>query len=672
MEEQLELVMRARDQMSGAVRSATRNVQTGTRRASRAMAGLGRASRAASTVVVGSLGAIKAAFTALIGIVGKLMATLAPLLAIFAAGFTVVGAISSFRSLRDELDDLDKMAIRTHISVEELSKIDFMAGLAGTDLNRVLRSMERLNRQAVRGHRVFEQLNVSVRETNGQMKDAQTLFYEVGRAIADIEDPAERAGMAMEAFGSSGTQLLPLLLSDMEAAREEAEALGLVLTTQAATGAAELGDAYARFGGALRGIQLQIQTKLMPTLAALFNALAYQIAENRDLVISAIRAVSPSLEGVISTVAVLGRIVIVLRSAMVDLWHGMRVMGALALETATHVETFRLRLRQLWLQGREMLGGQEAGAELRAIEWQIKTLDRIAGGLEGRFKRIKDEARDAPGLFTGDYYEAIENLREFERDVLEAIQKISVGQELAAVPDKKVAEELSRIRSILEGIGETFDGVKQGFIEGLELMAITAMDIAPKIQNALVGAFNRIEGAAVDSMEAFISGSKSAGEALREFGRAFVQTLIRMIAQMLVAIPIAILFNVLTGGSLAAMGATTTAAQIAQASALGRGATSGMEEEFADGGVVRRPTRALIGEAGPEAVVPLPNGRSIPVEDRRKGGGSPEEVNITFQVQALDAQGVDSLLLQRRELFKDIIAEAMSRDLGFRQTVRSV
>jgi hypothetical protein len=36
--------------------------------------------------------------------------------------------------------------------------------------------------------------------------------------------------------------------------------------------------------------------------------------------------------------------------------------------------------------------------------------------------------------------------------------------------------------------------------------------------------------------------------------------------------------------------------------------------KFAVGGMVNQPTRALIGEAGPEAIVPLPNGRSIPVE----------------------------------------------------------
>ena len=45
-----------------------------------------------------------------------------------------------------------------------------------------------------------------------------------------------------------------------------------------------------------------------------------------------------------------------------------------------------------------------------------------------------------------------------------------------------------------------------------------------------------------------------------------------------------------------------------------------VDKELAIGGVVRGPTRALIGEAGPEAVVPLSGGRSIPVVIQGPGG----------------------------------------------------
>ncbi|HEY9629374.1 MAG TPA: tape measure protein [Coleofasciculaceae cyanobacterium] len=56
--------------------------------------------------------------------------------------------------------------------------------------------------------------------------------------------------------------------------------------------------------------------------------------------------------------------------------------------------------------------------------------------------------------------------------------------------------------------------------------------------------------------------------------------------------------------------------------------------KFADGGLVNKSTLAMIGEgAHPEAIVPLPNGRSIGVELKgNKGGGGDVNTNITVHV----------------------------------------
>ena len=55
--------------------------------------------------------------------------------------------------------------------------------------------------------------------------------------------------------------------------------------------------------------------------------------------------------------------------------------------------------------------------------------------------------------------------------------------------------------------------------------------------------------------------------------------------------------------------------------------------QFANGGIVTRPTTALIGEGGMnEAVVPLPNGKAIPV-DFKKGTGGDVNTSITVNVE---------------------------------------
>jgi phage-related minor tail protein len=60
--------------------------------------------------------------------------------------------------------------------------------------------------------------------------------------------------------------------------------------------------------------------------------------------------------------------------------------------------------------------------------------------------------------------------------------------------------------------------------------------------------------------------------------------------------------------------------------------TGGVQKEFASGGIVTSPTRALIGEAGPEVVLPLtrdPASGMMGVISRGGGGMSPV-VNISI------------------------------------------
>jgi len=74
---------------------------------------------------------------------------------------------------------------------------------------------------------------------------------------------------------------------------------------------------------------------------------------------------------------------------------------------------------------------------------------------------------------------------------------------------------------------------------------------------------------------------------------------------------------------------------------------------FAQGGVVNRPTFTLSGEAGPEAFVPLPDGRTIPVSindgqgilgPRGGGRGGDTYVSNVYNVDTLDSQSFEDAL----------------------------
>lgn len=83
----------------------------------------------------------------------------------------------------------------------------------------------------------------------------------------------------------------------------------------------------------------------------------------------------------------------------------------------------------------------------------------------------------------------------------------------------------------------------------------------------------------------------------------------------------------------------------------------GMMFPMAEGGIVTGPTPALIGEAGPEAVIPL-SGGAVPV--RFEGGGKSEN-NITV-ICAIDRENIESIATETIGKRGDIVVAHVSRD----------
>jgi hypothetical protein len=86
---------------------------------------------------------------------------------------------------------------------------------------------------------------------------------------------------------------------------------------------------------------------------------------------------------------------------------------------------------------------------------------------------------------------------------------------------------------------------------------------------------------------------------------------------------------------------------------------------YAYGGVTTGPS--LAGEAGPEAVVPLPGSRSIPVRFQGGGGG-----NVTYIIQAIDTQSFAAALAGNKATIHRMVTEGLGADTQLRAAVRAV
>lgn len=98
--------------------------------------------------------------------------------------------------------------------------------------------------------------------------------------------------------------------------------------------------------------------------------------------------------------------------------------------------------------------------------------------------------------------------------------------------------------------------------------------------------------------------------------------------------------------------------------AKGLAFNSGSVMKYALGGLIDRPTMfgttsgiAIAGEAGTEAIMPLSRGRNGELGVNAEGMG---DVSITFNITAVDAQGIDELLVERKQFITNMVRSAVA------------
>lgn len=237
--------------------------------------------------------------------------------AVAAAGTAALGALGAMaKGFADAGSAIADMSARTGLAAEELSGLAYAANMTGASIDDVERA-------------------VRFMQKNGLSAADLPKFAD---ELAAIQDPAERTRYAIEKFGKAGVALIPMLSdgsSGLNKFRAEAQRLGLVMSTEDAAAADELGDAIDRVTGSVKGIVMQIGAALAPLLTDLagrITAVVGRVVEfvrnNRSLVVT-IAAVAAGVTVVGTAVAALGGVIAAAGFAMTGLASAVGVVGAI-------------------------------------------------------------------------------------------------------------------------------------------------------------------------------------------------------------------------------------------------------------------------------------------------------------------------------------------------------
>lgn len=214
-------------------------------------------------------------------------------------------------------DNLDTLAQKTGFTVEELQKMQYASALVDVDFNTMTSSMSKLTKNMANGSDAFGKLGISVKdEMTGQLRDANTVWYETLWALSKVQNETERDALAMEIFGKSAADLSGIVDDggvSLIAYGNEAEDLGLILSQDNVTAAHKFNDAMdqlkARTSAAFLEAGASLAETLIPALEKLVE-IATQVLKwfaNLDggtqafilTVLALVAAISPIL-GIIS------------------------------------------------------------------------------------------------------------------------------------------------------------------------------------------------------------------------------------------------------------------------------------------------------------------------------------------------------------------------------------
>ena len=187
------------------------------------------------------------------------MGTLVPLLS--GAGLVAMG-----KSAIDAADDMNDMAQRTGVSVEQLSRFKQAADASGTSIGAVGGALTKLNRNLASGNdataNALKSLGISATDATGKLRSADQIMLDVANKFQSIQDPAQKAALATKLFGKSGADLIPLLNGGGDAIKN----LSATMSTDFAQGADQLNDKVVAIQTKMTELGVKIGTSLMPAL----------------------------------------------------------------------------------------------------------------------------------------------------------------------------------------------------------------------------------------------------------------------------------------------------------------------------------------------------------------------------------------------------------------------
>ena len=539
-------------------------------------------------------------------------------------------AVGAFANLAkqtiDQADAFGKLSTRTGIAANSLQAFvnaGKLADVSQAQLETGLKSFARTSYEASQGVATYADayaaLGVGVKKADGSLKASDDLLKEIADKFKDLPNGPEKAAIAMRLFGKSGADMITLLNGGSEAL----EKFNYEVSENFSQNAEYFNDQLTILQIQFDGFRKQLLDALLPALNAIIEVFSEMFATENDwtalfkVIEYGIRGTAIVIKSLIDLVDEMVRSLVTSFSVIGKVLKG-DFGGAMAEVGNAYKGAFDRAKKNKAQYDRLLYGTSERGTDYGGGGRGLFTPMATAPGAAGRTAAVKKTPEEKAA-------------EEYQKQLLQVAEASQAFVNVTFEVVETIKEQTT-----------AFDGVKaaaSGYLETIGTMQQGVTSLATT-------AFGGLE----DALTSLVTTGKAN---FVDFAQTILAATARMIIQQtILATIMRAIGGIGGGGSFFQAGTTGLDTNYAPGPAASYFTNPSFGvAPFAKGGIVKRPTMfafanggagrfGLMGEAGPEAVMPLRRGPGGRLGVEAAGGMSNIVVNVDATGSA--AQGDDT------------------------------
>ena len=513
-------------------------------------------------------------------------------------------------------DNVDKMSQKLGMSAQAYQEWDFIMQHAGSDIDKMSTSMKKLA-EAVQeptkeSAAAFERLGISIEDAKNMSQE--DLFKTTITALQGLESGTERTALANDLLGKSAMDLGALLnqsAEETEAMRQQVHDLGGVMSDEAVKASAAYKESLQNMKTAIQGVGRSVSSDFMPSITKIMDGIS-MLASGNDEAVETLEAgfddFVKNVEGVADKIAEVAETILpILVDALVRnlpklLEAAMRIISTLAKSLLDNLPLIIDAAGKIIID----LAKGLIQSLPNIIKVGLEVVTKLAQGIADALPELIPVAVSAileiakaltdPKTLIPLIRAALDIITALVEGLLSPESVNAMAEALPEIVENIVDVLIDSIDLLLDAAVKLIEALCDYFFEPANLAKIidATFKIVVKLVEGIIKAVWKLGEAAFEIYNTLIEALSAGWDKLKQAGSDMVDRIMDGVKEK---------WDSWVGWWEDIGGYIYDKLHPGGDGLLDFG--GGEEPAMATGGLVTRPTRALIGEAGAEVVLPL-------------------------------------------------------------------